>query len=100
MPESQMTLEKAIIILDQLNTTERIDVDRDELREAIKTVKAAAQKQIAMKPIIPYCSNIDMFTGYCPSCGTHQSLGSAAWHKIFNRFCVRCGQRLDWEVKE
>ena len=76
-----MTLEKAIIILDRLNTTERIDVDRDELREAIKTVKAAAQKQIAMKPEPDkqyYCN------GICPSC-------RAVFFDKTTKFCGNCG---------
>ena len=51
MPDKQMTPERAIIILDQLNTDGRIEVDRDELRAAIRTARAALRKQIPIKPI-------------------------------------------------
>ena len=37
----QMTYRKAIIILDRLVTTERIEVDREELREAVKVAQKA-----------------------------------------------------------
>ena len=45
MPDREMTPSEAIIILDRLNTEERIDIDRDELRAAIKVAKAAMLKQ-------------------------------------------------------
>lgn len=89
MPESQMTLEKAIIILDQLNTTERIEVDRAKLKAAIKTVKAAAQKQLAMKP---KPDNRYYGNGICPSC-------NAVFLDKATNCCGNCGQRLNWEVK-
>lgn len=38
-----MSLTLALIILDRLNTTERIDVEHDSLREAVKVVSAAAK---------------------------------------------------------
>lgn len=62
----QMTYRKAIIILDRLVTTERIEVDREELREAVKVAKAAMQKQIAEVP------------------------------KADKRYYGNCGQALDW----
>lgn len=37
----QMTYRKAIIILDRLVTTKRIEVDRAELREAVKVAQKA-----------------------------------------------------------
>lgn len=37
----QMTYRKAIIILDRLVTAERIEVDREELREAVKVAQKA-----------------------------------------------------------
>jgi len=45
----QMTYRKAIIILDRLVTTERIEVDREELREAVK----AAQKALNIVADLP-----------------------------------------------
>lgn len=49
MPDREMTPTEAIIILDRLNTEERIDVDRDELRAAIKVAKTALSRQIAVE---------------------------------------------------
>ena len=48
MPDREMTPSEAIIILDRLNTEERISVDRDELRAAIKVAKTALNRQIAV----------------------------------------------------
>lgn len=45
----QMTYRKAIIVLDHLVTTERIEVDREELREAVK----AAQKALNIVADLP-----------------------------------------------
>ena len=36
MADKEMTPSEAIIVLDRLNTSERIDIDRDELRAAVK----------------------------------------------------------------
>lgn len=44
MPDREMTPAEAIIILDRLNTEERIEVDRDELRAAIEVAKRALRK--------------------------------------------------------
>ena len=48
MADKEMTPAEAIIILDRLNTSERIDVDRDELRAAVKVAKTALNRQIAV----------------------------------------------------
>lgn len=48
MPDREMTPSEAIIVLDRLNTSERIEVDRDELRAAVKVAKAALNRQIAV----------------------------------------------------
>ena len=49
MQSNEMTPSEAIIILDRLNTEERIDVDRDELRAAVKVAKTALSRQIAVE---------------------------------------------------
>ena len=49
MPDREMTPTEAIIILDRLNTEERIEVDREELREAVK----AAQKALNIVADLP-----------------------------------------------
>ena len=54
MPE--MTIEAAMIELNRLKTTERMDIDRERLTAAIDVLKDAAQFRIKRKPekIIDY----------------------------------------------
>lgn len=44
MQNNEMTPSEAIIVLDRLNTSERIEVDRDELRAAVDVAKKALRK--------------------------------------------------------
>ncbi len=81
-----MSLNLALIVLDRLNTTERIDVEHDSLREAVKVVSAAAKYRIPQKP------KPDLFYysyGKCPECDT------VFMNKLTN-YCGNCGQALDW----
>ena len=55
-----MSLTLALIVLDRLNTTERIDVARDNLAEAVRVVSAAAKKQVLRRPI-----TINNYCGHC-----------------------------------
>ena len=80
-----MSLTLALIILDRLNTTERIDVERENLREAVKVVSAAAKYRILQKPV-----SEPHYRGYkCPVCG------AICMEKPAN-YCYDCGQALDW----
>ena len=81
-----MSLNHALIILDRLNTTERIDVARDNLAEAVRVVSAAAKYRIPQKakPDLPYYSY-----GGCPTCG-------AVFEDKPTNYCGNCGQALDW----
>lgn len=81
-----MSLNHALIVLDRLNTTERIDVEHDSLREAVKVVSAAAKYRISQKP------KPDLFYygyGKCPTCGVIFADKST-------NYCGNCGQSLDW----
>lgn len=81
-----MSLNHALIVLDRLNTTERIDVARDNLAEAVRVVSAAAKYRISQKP------KPDLFYysyGKCPECDT------VFMNKLTN-YCGNCGQALDW----
>ena len=84
-----MSLTLALIILDRLNTTERIDVARDNLAEAVRVVSEAAKYRIAQKPekSKSYWANLKMTT--CPTCKF------VVLHGI-PKFCSNCGQSLDW----
>ena len=65
-----MSLNLALIVLNRLNTTERIDVARDNLAEAVRVVSAAAKYRIAQKPstINNYCGRYST-AKKCPTCG-------------------------------
>jgi hypothetical protein len=82
-----MSLTHALIILDRLNTTERIDVARDNLAEAVRAVSAAAKYRVPRKleaaPLFGY-GNMRI---KCPICG-----------ELFvkTRFCGNCRQAVDW----
>lgn len=80
-----MSLTLALIVLDRLNTTERIDVARDNLAEAVRVVSAAAKYRIPQKPVseLPYCDY------KCPVCG------AICMERPAN-YCYDCGQALDW----
>lgn len=84
MSERKMTPQEAIIVLDRLNTSERIDIDRDELREAIRVTKAATQKQVprgVKKGFAFFCE--------CPVC-------ESMFADSTRQYCYNCGQKLDW----
>lgn len=84
-----MSLTLALIVIDRLNTTERIDVARDNLAEAVKVVSAAAKYRIPQKPEKSKSYWAALKTKTCPTCK----------YAIFSgipRFCSHCGQALDW----
>lgn len=90
MPE--MTIEAAMIELNRLKTTERIDIDRDRLAAAIDVMKDAAQFRIKREPNLKryktsfgsYKIRRDLF---CPNCDHILDMDD---------FCRCCGQALDW----
>ncbi len=83
-----MSLNLALIVLDRLNTTERIDVARDNLAEAVRVVSAAAKYRIPQKPEPELYEN-----GKCPTCG-------AVFEDKPTNYCGNCGQVLDWSGKD
>jgi len=88
MPDKEMTPREAIIVLDRLNTEERISVDRDELRAAVRAAKAALRKQIPVKPIRKsvFITPADF---QCPTCKNEFSI---EWE---TPYCGQCGQAFD-----
>lgn len=91
------TLRKSLIILDRLNTTERIDVDREELIEAVKVVSAAAKTQLSVLLTVKYGratdssgNEIPVKQPCCPICG--EAILNARQRRI--KFCPSCGQKL------
>ena len=83
MSNKQMTPERAIIILDQLNADERIEVDRAELKEAVAVAKDAIRKNK-----IPQRGKRDAFLPNLIWCNCGREM------YITERFCSRCGQAL------
>ena len=84
-----MSLTHALIILDRLNTTERIDVARDNLAEAVQVVSAAAKYRIPQKPEKSKSYWASLNGKVCPTCKCMVLCGTP-------RFCTCCGQALDW----
>ena len=83
----EMTIEAAMIELNRLKTTERMDIDRDRLTAAIDVLKDAARFRIKRKPIPepePCYGN-----GCCPNC-------RACFLDKSRKYCGNCGQALDW----
>ena len=85
-----MSLNHALIVLDRLNTTERIDVARDNLVEAVRVVSAAAKYRIPQRPntIYNYCGHYST-AEKCPTCGS-------AFVNESPNYCSNCGQTIDW----
>ena len=89
---TEMTIEAAMIELNRLKTTERMDIDRDRLTAAIDVVKDAAQFRIKQAPKTQYYENQSGENGYkpfCPRCDSRV-------FEISNQYCPHCGQALDW----
>ena len=84
-----MSLNLALIVLDRLNTSERIDVARDNLAEAVRVVSAAAKYRIPQKPEKSNCYWATLKATTCPTCKHGVLLGNP-------KFCSNCGQALDW----
>ncbi len=84
---NEMTLEAAMIELNRLKTTERMDIDRDRMTAAIDVLKDAAQFRIKREPMPEpeYCYG----NGCCPNCHAY------FLDKLTN-YCGNCGQALDW----
>lgn len=88
-----MSLTLALIVLDRLNTTERIDVARDKLAEAVQVVSAAAKYRIPQRPITinNYCGRY-FSAKKCPTCGS-------VFVNEPPNYCSNCGQTIDWSDK-
>lgn len=92
---TEMTIEAAMIELNRLKTTERMDIDRERMTAAIDVVKDAAQFRIKKKPNLKRYKSPLFGRGricqdyFCPQC---DSRGFA----IYDDFCTNCGQALDW----
>ena len=84
-----MSLNHALIVLDRLNTTERIDVARDNLAEAVQVVSAAAKYRIPQKPEKSKSYWASLNEKVCPTCKYLALHGEP-------KFCSHCGQALDW----
>ena len=92
-----MSLTLALIVLDRLNTTERIDVARDNLAEAVRVVSAAAKYRISrvMESLEGTTTDIDgnnhvVKQPCCPSC--FEPIMNAEQRHI--NYCPNCGQAI------
>lgn len=92
---TEMTIEAAMIELNRLKTTERMDIDRDRMTAAIDVLKDAAQFRIKKKPNLkdykapPFGRGKIYQNLFCPQCDSRI-------FEICSDFCPECGQALDW----
>lgn len=82
----EMTYEAAIIELNRLKTTERMEIDRERLTAAVDVLKDAARYREPRKPIKTTHGNIKCD---CPNC-------FSSVYYATDLFCRKCGQALDW----
>jgi hypothetical protein len=83
-----MSLTLALIVLDRLNTTERIDIGRAELVEAVRVVTSAAKYRIPRKP-----DNDGFYSPFvCRACNCLVRESYA--------FCPDCGQAINWSLNQ
>lgn len=88
---SEMTMEAAIIAANRLLTEERMDIDREEMKAAIRKLIDAAQFRIKRKPDLkPKPLRNEVFWWQCPNCKAHTHANT------MHRYCHYCGQALDW----
>ena len=87
-----MTYEEALKLVQECG----LNIVAEKHDECMEKIKEAIKKQIPKKPIDIRNDIAIEVTGRCPACNRRQSLGSLWWHKEFNKFCVECGQKLDW----
>ena len=99
---TEMTPERALIVLNQCNTDGRIKVDREELKQAVKMASEAIRRRIPMKPQMFETNIWDFKKEFrCPKCkatvGLVEENGTNWGH---GKFCRECGQALDWSDYE
>ena len=92
--KNKMTMEAAIIAANRLLTEERMEIDREEMKAAIRKLIDAAQFRIKREPIRKECEVKTTFgmieSAYmcCPNC-------ECVPYGVYS-FCPHCGQALDW----
>ena len=85
--KTEMTIEAAMIELNRLKTTERMEIDRERLTAAIDVLKDAAQFRIKRKLVENVEGGLE-----CSVCGTTIDVCP----NFEEHFCFNCGQALDW----
>lgn len=84
-----MTNEEAIEILQEERDYAQFP---KYVKETIKSMTSALEKQIPKKPENRYIDNLDITTEFfaCPVCGNISICET-------EKYCSNCGQRLKWE---
>lgn len=90
---NKMTIEAAIIELNRLKTTERMDIDRDRMTAAIDVLKDAARFRIKRKLnrvlLANWIKSQYEFRFRCSRCNLEVT-------QMTDDYCPNCGQALDW----
>ena len=85
---TEMSIKRAQIVIDRVNTDGRIKGDREELKAAAKVLKEAAGFRIGQKPEEKVRLN-GIYT--CPRC--------CKLITLVGNYCHNCGQALEWGEK-
>lgn len=84
---TEMTIEAAMIELNRLKTTERMEIDRERLTAAVDVLKDAARFRIKRKLVENEEGGLE-----CSVCGTTIDVCP----NFEEHFCYNCGKALDW----
>lgn len=70
--------------------------DKKEIN-AYEVLEELVNRDTPMKPLLVETSTDNVHHYECLYCGATINIGgSIAYNKVFNVFCRKCGQRLDW----
>jgi len=94
--KQELKFDKIIKIINEeptVEATEKITgewIPKEEIKEALEKQIPKQVKKIRHETILGYSVTV-----YCPFCG-----GSVWQNADESKYCFRCGQAIDWEVKE
>ena len=77
-------------IISKLAKYEDTGLEPDELQKSLEKQIPKQVKKVRHETILGYAVTV-----HCPFCG-----GSVWQNADESKYCFRCGQKLDWEVKE
>lgn len=87
--KQELKFNKIIKIINEEPTVEAAEKITEEIKEALEKQIPKQVKKIRHETILGYAVAV-----YCPFCG-----GSVWQNADESKYCFRCGQAIDWELK-